>query len=131
MINKFNDILNPIAELLAKKRNDYGDNYELGRDKRGPVSFYLRIEDKLNRIEQLDSNTAQVKDESVLDTLNDIIGYVTLEINYRREKALGELLKCGKGYCYKPEIRLSGKRCDCADMVNERGHICVWQKEAA
>jgi len=104
--DKFISILEPIAGLLSKKRNDYGDNYEMGRDKRGPVAFYLRIEDKLNRIEQLDSNPAQVKDETMEDTLSDIIGYCILEIIYRRERGLSKetRLMCADGYCTNEEI---------------------------
>jgi len=119
MKDKFSSILEPIAELLAKKRNDYGDNYEQGREKRGPVSFYLRIEDKLNRIEQLDSSPAQVKTETIEDTLNDIIGYCTLEINYRREKESSEStrLRCADGFCTNEEMVTSKDVTECKNAI--------------
>ncbi|SPF51165.1 conserved hypothetical protein [Candidatus Desulfosporosinus infrequens] len=85
--NKFSEILNPIADLIERKNTDYGNSYDQLRDKYGPVGFYIRISDKLNRIEQLDNNPAQVKDEAIEDTIRDIIGYATLELNYRKEKA--------------------------------------------
>lgn len=89
-MSKFKEILQPIAELLERKNTDYGNSFDRIRDKRGPVAFYLRIEDKLNRLERLDSASALVTDESIDDTLQDIIGYCTLEINYRREKAVNK-----------------------------------------
>lgn len=86
-MSRFNDILQPIGELLTRKNTDYGSSYYDLRDKYGPVGFYVRLADKMARIEQLDKAGAQVKEESVIDTLSDIIGYATLEIDYRRRKA--------------------------------------------
>ena len=85
-MSKFLAILNPIADLLERKNQDYGSSFYQLRDKYGPVSFYLRIMDKLNRLEQLDQNPARVHDESTEDTLRDIIGYCTLELDYRHLK---------------------------------------------
>lgn len=141
MKDKFSSILEPIAELLTKKRNDYGDNYEEGRDKRGPVAFYLRIEDKLNRIEQLDSNPAQVKEESIEDTLNDIIGYCTLEINYRRgvktkptPAVIPKLARCRGSSCYSSLINTENDVEKCtreATTFNRNFKIehCKWRGE--
>ena len=81
--NKFNNILDPIADLLERKNKDYGNSFDQLREKYGPVGFYIRVADKLNRIEQLDTNQAMVKDEAIEDTINDIIGYCTLELNFR------------------------------------------------
>lgn len=78
----FSKILNPIAELLRKKNTDYGNIFFKLRDQYGPVGFYVRIADKLARIEQVDDNGALV-DETAIDTLKDMIGYCTLEIAYR------------------------------------------------
>ena len=137
MNNRFKSILEPIAELLTKKRNDYGDNYEQGRDKRGPVRFYLRIEDELNRIERLDSNSAQVKTESAEDSLSDIIGYCVLEINYRREERikLGTAtvievdnrrikVRCGTGLCSNYHIKNTMDVDDCPRISFS---MCKWK----
>lgn len=83
---KFLEILQPIAELLGRKNADYGKSFDKLREEYGPVSFHLRIADKLNRIKQLDANPAQVKDEAIEDTIRDIIGYCTLELNFREER---------------------------------------------
>jgi len=81
--NEFEAILSPIADLLKRKNTDYGNSYAILRERFGPISFLVRLHDKINRVEQLTKNEALVKEESVLDTLKDIIGYCTLEILYR------------------------------------------------
>jgi hypothetical protein len=83
---QFQNILHPIAELLARKNTDYGDSYVKLREQYGPVGFYIRIADKMGRIEQLDKAGALVKEESIEDSISDIIGYCTLELKYRKEK---------------------------------------------
>lgn len=83
-MNGFKEILDPITELLEKKNRDYGNSYNKLRDEYGPVAFYVRIADKLNRIRQVDANGDAVG-ERALDTITDIIGYCTLELRYRRQ----------------------------------------------
>lgn len=85
-MNEFMEILVPVAELLQRKNTDYGNSYNETRREFGPVSFLLRINDKVARLKTLTSNEAEVKDESIEDTLGDIIGYCTLELCYRRKK---------------------------------------------
>lgn len=85
-MNKYAEILNPIAELIQRKNTDYGDSFSQLRKKYGPVGFHIRIADKLNRIEQLDKSEALVNGEAVEDTISDIIGYCTLELQYRMEE---------------------------------------------
>ncbi len=85
-MSKFKQVLDPIAELLQEKNADYGNSFHKLRDKYGPVAFYIKLADKMARIEQVDKNGALVN-ETVLDTLMDIIGYCVLEIIYRRSRA--------------------------------------------
>jgi len=139
-MRKFDEILNSVSQLLGKKRKAYGDNYERGRDKRGPVCFYLRIEDKVNRIEQLDLNPTQSNDESVEDSLMDIIGYCVNEINYRAEKKNPELIasepdteqgmvKCRGKNCYNRGITTKKKMKECLRAslaINPDFSECVW-----
>lgn len=86
-MDKFEEILQPIAELLAKKEHDYGSSYGLLRTKYGSDSFLIRLADKFNRLEVLTKHESQIKAESIEDTIQDIIGYCTLELRYRRDKA--------------------------------------------
>jgi hypothetical protein len=89
-MNKYNDILDPIAELLLKKNTDYGNSYNILREEFGKTAFIIRISDKLNRLKSLQRNTALVTDESEDDTIRDIIGYCALELMYREEDAEDE-----------------------------------------
>jgi uncharacterized protein (UPF0335 family) len=88
-MSRFNQILTDAADLVERKNHDYQGSYKTIRDKYGPVGFHVRIADKLARIEQLNKAEAKV-DESILDTLRDIIGYCTVEINY----VTGKPFKC-------------------------------------
>jgi len=85
-MNEFLEILTPIAELLKRKNTDYGNSYNETRREFGPVAFLLRINDKFARLKTLRNNEAKVNDESIEDTLADIIGYCTLELRYLRKK---------------------------------------------
>ena len=138
-MSKFLGILQPIAELLERKNQDYGNSFDQLRERYGPVGFYIRVADKLNRIEQLDSNPAQVKSESIEDTLRDIIGYVTLEINYRMKKkpelvvsgpdTEQGIVKCRGKNCYRREITTKKKMKEClmaSLAINPDFSECVW-----
>ena len=84
--NDFAQILLPIADLLQRKNSDYGSAYDELRDEYGEVAFLVRLSDKIGRLKSLHKREAQVKDESVDDTIRDIIGYCTLELRYREKK---------------------------------------------
>ena len=81
-MNEFLDILKPVAELLKRKNTDYGGSYDELRDKFGEVAFIIRLHDKLARLKTLNAQKARVNDESIEDTIKDIIGYCTLELRY-------------------------------------------------
>ena len=85
-MNGFMKILEPVAELLKRKNTDYGNSFDNTRREFGPTAFLLRLDDKFNRIKTLAKHEAQVSDESIEDTISDIIGYCTLELRYRRKK---------------------------------------------
>ena len=77
-----NDIVNiakEIAELVEKKDKDYNSAFSKTLKEYGNVAYFLRIDDKLNRLKNLmlNNNNAEIK-ESVEDTLKDIIGYTLL-----------------------------------------------------
>ena len=84
-MNEFMEILSPVAELLKRKNTDYGNSYNESRSEFGAVAFLLRINDKFARLKTLTNQEAQVNDESVQDTIADIIGYCTLELSYLRK----------------------------------------------
>ena len=72
-------IAKEIAELVEKKDKDYNSAFSKTLKEYGNVTYFLRIDDKLNRLKNLmiNNNNAKVN-ESVEDTLKDIIGYTLL-----------------------------------------------------
>lgn len=82
--NEFLEILAPVADLLKQKNTDYGNSYNESRSEFGSMAFLLRTNDKFARLKNLTNQKAQVNDESVEDTIKDIIGYCTLELRYRQ-----------------------------------------------
>ena len=87
-MNEFLEILTPVAELLKRKNTDYGDSYNQSRREFGPTAFLLRLNDKFARLKTITKQEAKVNDESIEDTIADIIGYCTLELRYRRVKGV-------------------------------------------
>ena len=75
-----------IAQLVEKKNHDYNNSFDKTMDKYGDTAYFLRIEDKLNRLINLSKKEAKVNDEKVEDTLKDIIGYTLLMIKYKNKK---------------------------------------------
>lgn len=68
-----------LSETLVAKNADYGNSFSKSYEKHGLVSAVIRLEDKLNRLESLLKNEAQVN-ESIDDTLLDIAGYAILTL---------------------------------------------------
>ena len=84
------------AATYRKKNHDYGDSFAKVRDK-FPNSVLIRLNDKLSRLEVLmGGETAQVKGESIDDTLLDMANYCLMELTervYERE-AEAEKKRC-------------------------------------
>lgn len=78
-------VVTEIVELLEKKNNDYGNSATQTYEEYGDVAFFVRISDKINRLKSLTINnkTQEVKDESIEDTIKDIIGYCLLYLEWK------------------------------------------------
>lgn len=73
-----------VADLVERKNKDYGNSFDKTMDEYGSTAYFLRIDDKLSRLKKLlKNNDCPQVNESVEDTLKDIIGYTLLMINYR------------------------------------------------
>ena len=73
------NIAKEIGQLVEKKDKDYNSAFSKTLKEYGNVAYFLRIDDKLNRLKNLmlNNNNAEIN-ESVEDTLKDIIGYTLL-----------------------------------------------------
>lgn len=77
---KHAEICKELNNLYIKKNRDYGDSFHKSFEKYGLTMSAIRIGDKFNRFESLIANPAQVKDESIRDTLIDLANYAILTI---------------------------------------------------
>lgn len=80
-------IANEIAKLVEKKDKDYNHAFSKTLKEYGNVVYFIRIDDKLNRLKNLMLNNTNAEvEESVEDTLKDIIGYTLLMLKEIKDK---------------------------------------------
>lgn len=80
-------ICDSLNDLYKAKNEDYGDSFSKSYKEYGLTMSCIRLEDKLNRLKSLNKNgNAQIKDESIQDTLMDLANYSIM--------TLIELTKC-------------------------------------
>lgn len=76
---KIQSLCGELSETLIRKNHDYGDSVHDTYMEYGPVSFLVRIADKINRIKELSGGTDPVVgDEKLKDTVMDLAGYAIL-----------------------------------------------------
>lgn len=78
------DFASNLYNTVVKKNIAYGNSFDANVDKWGFVGATIRISDKVNRLNSLlrDKNDNMIEDESVVDTIMDILGYSILAIRY-------------------------------------------------
>lgn len=74
-VQQFMDITTNMAKTYAAKNHDYGNSFEQSCNKFGIIAAIVRMSDKMNRLESLAVKRAEVKDESIKDTLLDLASY--------------------------------------------------------
>lgn len=79
-VKQFFDITAKMVNTYRAKNHDYGNSFEQSLDKFGLVASVVRLGDKMNRIESLTKKEAQVKDESIKDTLLDMANYAIMTV---------------------------------------------------
>lgn len=84
----FNTLLDQIKDTHKKKNHDYGDSFAKSMDEFGMSAAAIRLSDKLNRFKSLIKREAQVKDESIEDTLLDMAAYAIMTVEYLKKKKL-------------------------------------------
>lgn len=76
----FYQVAHQIADILARKNHDYGDSFHKLYEKFGDVGTFMRLFDKLGRLETLIQGNEQIKDEPIEDVFKDIAGYCILTL---------------------------------------------------
>lgn len=75
----FDSVLDEMKELHAKKDKDYGSAFHKSFMEFGPTAGIVRLNDKMERAKSLVKNgKAEVKDESLLDSLKDMACYAVM-----------------------------------------------------
>lgn len=75
-------ILTRLAETYAKKNADYGDSFSKSIDRRGYVAALTRMDDKMERLDQLLINGHAANYESALDSALDLANYAIMLAMY-------------------------------------------------
>lgn len=70
-----------------KKNADYGNSAVDSLNRYGIVAFQVRAGDKINRIKSLMTKTAQVEDERLEDTLQDLFVYSCIAVSWENPQA--------------------------------------------
>lgn len=73
-------ITNDMHEIYLAKNSDYGNSIHNTYEKYGMISFLVRMEDKMSRLQSLLTKQIKVQDEKVEDTLLDLANYSILAI---------------------------------------------------
>lgn len=84
------ELAKEITELYRRKNADYGDSFNRSLDRYGFVAAFVRMGDKLNRLNALVKlrQERKVKDESVTDTLLDLASYAIMTRLWMQENKL-------------------------------------------
>ena len=78
-IDTFESVLDEMKELHAKKDKDYGSAFHKSFEEFGVTSGVVRLNDKMERVKSLVKNgKAEVKDDSLLDSLKDMACYAVM-----------------------------------------------------
>lgn len=85
-IDKHLEICRQLNTIYQQKNADYGDSFGQQYQEYGIISSAIRLEDKMKRFKQLIKNEAQVKDESIEDTLLDLANYAMMTVIELRGK---------------------------------------------
>lgn len=83
--NSFYDVTYDLAEIYEKKNQDYGNSFEKSMDEDGLIVAKIRLGDKFRRFSELITHEAQVKDETLEDTLIDMANYTILSVMWLRK----------------------------------------------
>jgi hypothetical protein len=79
-VEQFRDIASEMLRTYIAKNSDYGNSFGESLDEFGIVASVVRVGDKMNRIKSLSKKEAEVKDESIRDTLLDMANYAIMTV---------------------------------------------------
>ena len=78
--DKFSEVTEELHKLYLAKNADYGDSFKITNEVIGEVAGITRCFDKVMRLATLSKQPAQVKGETMRDTLLDLANYAIMQI---------------------------------------------------
>lgn len=78
ILEKHKELCDRIHSTCVAKNHDYGNSASDLYNKFGLISYIVRMNDKMSRINTLIKREAEVKDEKITDTLLDLANYCLL-----------------------------------------------------
>ena len=81
----FDDVLSVLKGIYDRKNADYGNSFDKSLDEFGLVASVVRMSDKMERIKSLANKEAEVKDESIEDTLIDLANYAIMTVLWMKK----------------------------------------------
>lgn len=95
-IQEFENIQSELRDTYILKNSRYGNSFDIGIDKYGPISALTRISDKFSRLERLTlhKNLQEDTDEALEDTLLDMANYCIMFASYLRRNQTKEEESC-------------------------------------
>ena len=81
ILAKHKELCDRIHETCIKKNHDYGNSASDLYKKFGLISYVVRMNDKMSRINSLINKETEVKDEKITDTLLDLANYCLLAVS--------------------------------------------------
>ena len=79
-VEQHREICEKLNTIYVAKNKDYGDSFGEGFQEYGLIMPAIRLEYKIRRYKQLIKQDAEVKDESIIDTLLDLANYSIMTI---------------------------------------------------
>ncbi len=120
-VAKHADICKALNELYQRKNADYGDSFGKSYTEYEMTMACIRLEDKLNRLKSLCKKEAQVKDESLEDTLMDLANYAIMTLVERMAQEKPEPVKGD----HDPICAVKHPGCICLKCANDSGNCCI------
>lgn len=102
-VKRFKEIVDNMADLYAKKNDNYGDSFTKLYDTLGPIAGLVPLHNKLDRLTNLITTSKTSSFESVEDTLKDLACYsIMFLMEYEKTRTLEELKHLNSICCGAP-----------------------------
>ena len=79
-VDKHLEICKKLNSLYEAKNADYGDSFSKSYKEYGLTMPCIRLEDKLNRLKSLNKSKSAKVNESIEDTLMDLVNYAIMTL---------------------------------------------------